>query len=232
MMEEWIRTGEVEALRAALRSDRSRAAERGASGVSALLYAAYCRNAEAVGVIREALDGVDLHEAAAIGEMEGVRKALEADPEAVGSLSADGFSALGLASFFGREEVVLELLARGADARAASQNAMRVTPLHSACAGSHVGIARALLESGADVNARQAGGVAALHAAGHNGTLDLVELLLGYGADPAAMTDAGKTARGLAEEAGHREVAARLEAEEWEQRGDGGQVGDESRQAR
>ncbi|MBV9773233.1 MAG: ankyrin repeat domain-containing protein, partial [Gemmatimonadetes bacterium] len=68
----------------------------------------------------------------------------------------------------------------------------------------------ALLEAGADANARQHGGYTALHAAAMHGSGERVELLLAHGADPALPADDGRTAAGFARERGHAAVAARL----------------------
>ena len=67
--------------------------------------------------------------------------------------------------------------------RARSRNPMQNTPLHAAAAGRSKDAVRALLEHGADVNARQEGGWTALHAASQNGDVEMVRLLIAGGAD-------------------------------------------------
>ena len=54
-------------------------------------------------------------------------------------------------------------------------------------------VVRALLEYGADPNARGPDGRAALHYAAQSGNLDLIAVLLSYGADANALDDAGTT---------------------------------------
>ncbi len=54
-------------------------------------------------------------------------------------------------------------------------------------------VVRALLEYGADANARGLDGRAALHYAAQSGNLDLIAILLEYGADANAVDEAGNT---------------------------------------
>ena len=115
-------------------------------------------------------------------------------PGAAADWSPDGFTALHLAAFFGRETVAATLLEHGADVNAVARNPLRVQPLHSAAAAGHTPVARLLLEYGADPNARQEGGFVPLHAAAQAGNDELYELLLASGADQDAATDDGRTA--------------------------------------
>jgi ankyrin repeat protein len=86
-----------------------------------------------------------------------------------------------------------------------------VTPLHSAAAGRSREIVHALLEAGADANARQSGGFTAIQAAAQNGDPEMARDLLAHGADTSAATDDdGRTALAIAEAEGHDEVAALL----------------------
>jgi ankyrin repeat protein len=87
---------------------------------------------------------------------------------------------------------------------------MSVVPLHSAVAGRHDEVVRLLVESGADVNARQQGGWTAIHAAAQHGDEATADLLLANGADPNPCTEDGATAADLAEAAGYAELAERL----------------------
>ena len=78
------------------------------------------------------------------------------------------------------------------------------TPLHSSNMGSiwpgAVGVARLLLERGADVNARAKDGSTPLHTASCFADLAAVRLLLEHGADVKAEDDRGRTALQAAEE--------------------------------
>jgi ankyrin repeat protein len=90
---------------------------------------------------------------------------------------------------------------------------MAVQPLHSAAAARDAAIIALLLDHGADVNARQAGGWTPLHAAAMFGDRPLVELFLKHGAAATASNDQGKTALDLAVEKGHTDVAERLRSQ-------------------
>ena len=134
-----------------------------------------------------------IFEAAAVGNAVRVRELVARDPDLVGRVSPDGFTALHLAAFFGHEEVAAELLRRGADVHAVAENAIRVQALHSASAGGHTAVARVLLDHGADPNARQEGGFVPIHAPAQSGNDELYDLLVAYGADQDAATDDGRT---------------------------------------
>ena len=103
-------------------------------------------------------------------------------------------------------------MAQGADVRARSRNPMQNTPLHAAAAGRSKDAVRALLEHGADVNARQHGGWTALHAASQNGDVEMVRLLIAGGADVQARAENQQNALDLALTKGHQATVELLEA--------------------
>jgi ankyrin repeat protein len=130
---------------------------------------------------------LDVFEAAAAGKTERLRELLDQDPSLANAWASDGFQPLGLASFFGRTAGVRLLVERGAEVNSASQNEMRVMPLHSAAATddpeARYEIAKLLLEHGADPNARQQDDFTPLMAADQNGDEGLRELLIEHGAE-------------------------------------------------
>ena len=205
-----IKAGDLARVEALLAADAALANARDEGGMSAVLTAAYWQQPAIVGALlaRGAARGV--YEAAATGVTARLEAALWDNPQLLDAYAADGFTALGLASFFGHAEAAALLLAHGADPNRASNNPMRVAPLHSAVAGRHLTIARALIDAGADVNAAQEGGFTPLHGAAQNGDRPMAELLLAHGARPDATSADGRTPRAFALEEGHAELAAML----------------------
>jgi uncharacterized protein len=181
---ESIAAGDEEALREELERDPDSASERNADGLSPVLYALYNGQAGLVDPILEANPALDVFDAAAVGRTRGLAELLDAEPGLATAWSADGFTALHLAAFFGQEDAAKLLLERGAEANVVSRNpTIVVMPLHSAAAGAHPGIVKLLLAAGADPNARQPDGFTALDAARQNGDDESAEALLAAGAN-------------------------------------------------
>jgi ankyrin repeat protein len=180
------------------------------SGVSAVRIAVYHRHPEIARLFVDRRAGLDVFDASALGETARLRDLLAADPALANAVASDGFTPLGLASFFGHPEAARLLLANGADPNLAAQNSTCVAPLHSAVAGGSDEIVRELLAHGADVHARQDLGFTALHGAAVEGSDEMIGLLLDHGADPYKKNDAGKTPVDLAREQGREQAAQRL----------------------
>ncbi len=205
-----VKADDAVAVATILRADPSLVAARDADGVSALLLSRY-RSARDVTAALLAVDpDLDVFEAAALGYADRLRERLDDDPAQAGAFSPDGYTALHLASFFGKAEAARILLGAGAGASIHSRNVMHVAPLHSAAAGRHHEVCRVLLAAGADVDAAQRAGYTPLHAAAQHGDDELVELFLSAGANPSARLDDGATPAETAEAAGHVDLAARL----------------------
>ena len=182
--------------------------------VSPMMDALYHGRAdEALRLLAErGADSLTIHEAAAMGEVARVRALLAHDQTLVNAWAPDGFQPLGLACFFGRREAAELLLAQGGEVNTPARHPFHVTALHAALASPEPGFAAVLIAAGADVNARQQGGMTPLHEAAHAGYLELARLLLAHGADPRATNDAGKTPVDVARERGHADVVDLLSA--------------------
>ncbi|MDB5263543.1 MAG: ankyrin repeat-containing protein [Adhaeribacter sp.] len=176
---------------------------QGSNGESLLLLSVYHHQPDITQILLAKNPVLSIHEAAATGDLETVQKLLQEDQTAANTYSPDGFSPLGLACFFNHADIARLLVAQGAYVNAASQNAMHISPIHSAVAARNTELVQFLLDQGADINATQTGGYTALHAAAHNGDEGLIKLLLEHMADINAMTDSGKTPMELAISSGH-----------------------------
>ena len=205
-----IEAGNGGAVRALLAEDPDLAGARDEHGVSALMRAVYRFDAATIEPIREGVGDLDVFEAAALGHVDRLRQLLDAEPALVSSYSADGFTALHFAAFFGYPGAVDLLLERGAEVDAFGRGWMTGTALHSAASREGAEIVGRLLDAGADPNVRQSAGWTPLHAAAHNGDLASLDLLLAAGADPAATNDEGRSVLQLAEERGDAATTDRV----------------------
>lgn len=209
-----LKAGDLLEVEALLGADPSLVGAKHGSGLSPVLWAAYHGQTHAAQVLVARGADLDLFEAAALGALDCISTLLDSDPAQVNGYSRDGFSALGLAAFFGHLEALRFLLSRGADPNAASKNPMQVTPLHSAVAHRQedvsLAMARALLEHGADPNRKQQAGYTPLHQAAAHGQDAMAELLLSYGAEPSVRSAEEKTPLQMAEGADHAGTAALL----------------------
>lgn len=206
-----VRAGDAGRLGQILERDPSVASARDENGLSLVLQAAYRDQADMVELLLRAGVTLDVFEAAAIGNDRRLGELLDADPPLVHAWSADGYTPLHLAAFFGHAGNVRLLVDRGADVATTSKNRMAVMPLHSAVAGGHRSVAEALLAAGAPVDARSHGGFTPLLEAAENGDRAIVELLLARGADPSLARDDGMKPRDVALKKGHHDVAQLLD---------------------
>ena len=132
---------------------------------------------------------------------------ITAHPGRIDYYAEDGFTALGLACYFGHYDIARYVVLKGADVNKPSDNGFNVYPLHSAAAGDFTSTARMLVENGANVNVKQRSGATPLHSAAQNGNLELLILLLENGAQVDIRMEGGKLPADLASEKGFDEIA-------------------------
>jgi ankyrin repeat protein len=184
---EAIAGGDTDTVERLVAADAGAARSVNDQGVSAVLWALYVGR-RAIALRLADVEGgrpLDVYEVAALDRTGELEALLSQRADAVNGRSADGFTPLHLAVFFGASGAARILLDHGADIEAVSDNDMRVRPLHSAVAGGHAGIVALLLERGADPNATQRGGFTPLHAARQRDDRSMIDALLAAGADPS-----------------------------------------------
>lgn len=209
-LEQYITLADLGNLNALLVQNPVLAKTRTSHHISPLMLSCYYKKPEVTNLILKYLDEIDLFEASAAGKFDAVAHLVYTHPEAINAYAEDGFTALGLACYFGQYEVARYLVLKGADVNLPSKNGFNVYPLHSAAAGNHTQIARMLIENNALVNVKQQAGVTPLHSAAQNGNIDLLILLLEHGADVNIRMEGGKLAADVAREKGFEEIAEAL----------------------
>ncbi len=155
--------------------------------------------------------GIDIFEAAALGDQHIMEQLIIQDPESINDYSADGYTPLGLAAYFGHLEMVKQLLKAGANPNLPSKNALGVIPLHSALSNGAKEIARALVEAGSDVNFPNKEGWTPLHYTAHSGDWETSDFLLSKGASTSQVNNIGETAAMEARTHGYTDLADILE---------------------
>ena len=203
-----IKAGEFERVKAMVSAAPTPIDARSRTGESAILTAVYHRQKEIVNLLVARGAALSLFEACAAGEIERVERTLDAST--INTYSADGWTPLHLAAFFGHPKITEMLLAQGADVAARSRNPNGNTPLHAALVGNHKLVVGLLIGRGADVNAADANGWCPLHLAAANNNLDAINALIAQGADVTAANGEGLTPLSIAQEKNHREAAALL----------------------
>jgi hypothetical protein len=145
-----------------------------------------------------------LLDAAYKGDVDGVRRALQAGARINARIWPSNHTALGVAATAGHTAVVLEVLAAGA--KIDIRDDLGRTPLHLAAGENKVEILRELLKAGADIEAVSDAGETPLIEAARWGHLEAVRALIAAGADVNRVID-GETAYDHAMLRKHQQVA-------------------------
>jgi len=207
---EAIRSGNSTAVNSLIDSDPSLASAKNDSGISAVLMSMYTGRREIRDLLLARGAALELHDAAAVGNLDPVRQLVEKDPARAKSFSPDGFPVVALAAVFGHLHVARYLAAQGAEVDSSATNGSGYNGLTGAVTSGHTDIVKWLLENGANPNYRYGPGYSPLLAAAANGHLEILKLLLAHGADLRATSNDGKSALALATERNHSAVADHL----------------------
>jgi len=193
-----IRAGERGNVETMIAADPGLLLAKDENGLGAFAIAKYCGRHELAKMLLDHGVELDLFSACMAGADQRVFDLIRQQPDLIKTNSADGWTALHLACFFGQPAIAEWLMNQGADVNARSTNAMKNAPLHAAAAGRNRDAVRTLLEHGADVNAGQEGGWTALHQAAQNGDVEMARLLIAAGADVNARASNQQNALDLA----------------------------------
>ncbi|MBX9602108.1 MAG: ankyrin repeat domain-containing protein [Bryobacteraceae bacterium] len=208
---EAIRAGDLGRVSELLHANATLANARDEHGHSAFTAAVYHGQNAIADLLEERGAVVDVFAAAMSGRTGKLQEVVNGNRSWLKSFSADGWTPLHLAAYFGHRDAALFLIGKGADVHVRSTNSLKNTPLHAAAAGRHLELVKLLIAAGAAVSDTQHGGFTALHAAAQGGDLEIAEALLNAGADPAIQDDSGQTPRDLAVTHGHLALAEILE---------------------
>jgi len=207
VLEELIVNNDTEGVKSLLQQNASLAKEPTSHAVSPLMLSCFFKKPDVTKVLLDHLKELTFFEAVSVGKFDEVAHQIYQNPEGISDFSEDGFTALGLACYFGKEEVARYLVLKGAEINLPSNNGFNVFPLHSAVVGNFTSVSKMLIENGAEVNVMQKSGLTPLHSAAQNGNIELIILLLEKGADVSVRMEGGKLASDLAKEKGYNEIA-------------------------
>jgi len=207
ILEQYIETGNHLDLEHLLNSEPEILKEKTSHEISPLLLACYYNKPQIVQVMLKYTRSITIHEACATGLLQHLQMMIDHKKDIIEELSAHGFTALGIAVHFNKEDIVRYLLIHKADPNVSSQNGYQVYPLHAALSNNDSTISKMLIEAGAEVNIRQHGGLTPLHFAAQHGNIDLIIILLEQGADIRALSDTSETPADFAAKKGFHEIA-------------------------
>ena len=153
-----------------------------------------------IGLVRQHGGDLDIFSAAAVGDIETLKRLLDANPKSLNASRFENIPVLHMAVRLDRQAVVKLLIDAGIDIelrnyseRAESEND---TALHEAVEFQRTEIVNILLEAGANANAKNAYDSTPLHYAcgDRNPNFEMIQLLLKHGASSRLENNEGKTA--------------------------------------
>ncbi len=206
-LEHYIAQNQIDKVESLILSQPALLQEKSSKGISFVRLACLYKHPEMAHLIAEHCPSLDIHEICCLGRFDDLPFLIYKQPDLLQQYSTDGYSPLGLASWFGHVELVRFLLLRGADANQSSNNGLDIFPIHSAAANNHLNIIKVLTEAGARVNVNQKDGTSPLHYAAQNGNIALIILLLEQGANAEAKTANGQRPADMAKARGFDEIA-------------------------
>jgi ankyrin repeat protein len=209
-LETLIENNQLSEIIALLTQKPGLATQKTSHHISPVMLACYYKKPDVAQIIVEFVPELDIYDACAVGKFDDVTLLIFKDPQLINTFSADGFTPLGLACYFGHEEIARFLVLKGAEVNVPSNNGFNVFPIHSAIAANNFNITKMLLDAGAYPNVCQRSGVAPLHTAAQLGNIELIILLLEHGAEVTLRMEGGKLPADLAAEKGFHEIAAIL----------------------
>jgi uncharacterized protein len=200
-------------VRALLDQDAALLSAKNAQSQSPVLFSIYNGQKEIRDLLLSRGAQLELHEAAAAGDLLRVKEIVQKDASLAKAYSSDGFPVLALAAVFGNFDVTKYLHEKGGDINAVATNGTGYNALTGAVASGHSEIVKWLLDHGAEPNYRYAAGYTPLLTAAANGHLEILKALLDHGADLHAKTNDGKNALAYAQERKHTVVAEYLRSQ-------------------
>src|SRR5258708_24845538 len=157
-----VQSGNASKVAALLDADASLANAKNEKGRSAGLLAVYNGRKESRDLLLARGVALELHEAAAAGQLARVKQIVDQDAALANNVSPDGFPVFALAAVFGHRDVAEYLFANGADVNAVATNGTGYNALTGAVASGHTAIVAWLLANGADPNYRYGAGYSPL----------------------------------------------------------------------
>ena len=164
-----------------------------------------------IALILPVLAGNNLHKAAAMGDVDMVKKMIAMDEKLVNEMNKQGRTALHLAILNGKKDVVALLLKKGADVNLKSKKNKR-SPLHYAVWKGHTGIAKMLIKKGADIESKEIDGETPLCYVPVSKNIETMKLLLKAGANAKMQSNIGTSPLSYTIDRGTMEMANLLVA--------------------